>query len=128
MTDDTKSDKDMHKAGWMVPPRPNVPRKAEEARQIAKVIKFVWIGSFLGVVIYFVTTNIDKSIEELSYDVWSGFGGDLEILVPSDDLKNLKSLPYSITGNFSIDTGVNSIGSILIPFDISGEFPFSVDI
>jgi len=57
-----------------------------------------------------------------------GFGGDLEILVPSDDLKNLKSLPYSITGNFSIDTGVNSIGSILIPFDISGEFPFSVDI
>ena len=26
MTDDTKSDKDMHKSGWMVPPRPNVPR------------------------------------------------------------------------------------------------------
>jgi len=23
MTDDTKSDKDMHKSGWMVPPRPN---------------------------------------------------------------------------------------------------------
>ena len=36
MTDDTKSDKDMHKSGWMVPPRPHVPRKAEEARQIAK--------------------------------------------------------------------------------------------
>ena len=36
MTDDTKSDKDMHKSGWMVPPRPNVPRKVEEARQIAK--------------------------------------------------------------------------------------------
>ena len=26
MTDDTKSDRDMHKSGWMVPPRPNVPR------------------------------------------------------------------------------------------------------
>ena len=36
MTDDTKSDKDMHKSGWMVPPRPNVPREIEEARQIAK--------------------------------------------------------------------------------------------
>lgn len=36
MTDDTKSDKDMHKSGWMVPPKPNVPRKVEEARQIAK--------------------------------------------------------------------------------------------
>ena len=37
MTDDTKSDKDMHKSGWMVPPRPNVPREIEEARQIARV-------------------------------------------------------------------------------------------
>ena len=36
MTDDTKSDRNMHKSGWMVPPRPNVPRKVEEARQIAK--------------------------------------------------------------------------------------------
>ena len=36
MTNDTKSDKEMHKSGWMVPPRPNVPRKVEEARQIAK--------------------------------------------------------------------------------------------
>ena len=36
MTKDTKSDKDMHKSGWMVPPRPNVPREIEEARQIAK--------------------------------------------------------------------------------------------
>ena len=36
MTDDTKSDKDMHKSDWMVPPRPNVPREIEEARQIAK--------------------------------------------------------------------------------------------
>ncbi len=26
MTDDTKSDKDTHKSGWMVPPRPNVPK------------------------------------------------------------------------------------------------------
>jgi len=30
------NDKNMHKSGWMVPPRPNVPRKVEEARQIAK--------------------------------------------------------------------------------------------
>ena len=36
MTDDTKSNKDMHKSGWMVPLRPNVPREIEEARQIAK--------------------------------------------------------------------------------------------
>ena len=36
MTNDTKSDKDMHKSGWMVPPRPNVPRELEEARKIAK--------------------------------------------------------------------------------------------
>ena len=36
ITDDTKSDKDMHKSGWMVPPRPNVPEAIEEARQIAK--------------------------------------------------------------------------------------------
>ena len=36
MTDDTKSDKDMHKSGGMVPPRPNVLREIEEARQIAK--------------------------------------------------------------------------------------------
>ena len=36
MTDDTKSDKDMHKSGGMVPPRPNLPRELEEARQIAK--------------------------------------------------------------------------------------------
>ena len=36
MTVDTKSDKEMHKSGWMVPPRPNVSRKVEEARQIAK--------------------------------------------------------------------------------------------
>ena len=27
MTDDTKSDKDMHKSDWMVPPRRNVPRE-----------------------------------------------------------------------------------------------------
>ena len=26
MTDDAKSDKDMRKSGWMVPPRPNVSR------------------------------------------------------------------------------------------------------
>ena len=36
MTDDTKSDKDMHKSDWMVPPRPHVPKAIEEARQIAK--------------------------------------------------------------------------------------------
>ena len=36
MTDGTKSDKDMHKSGWMVPPGPNMPREIEEARQIAK--------------------------------------------------------------------------------------------
>ena len=36
MTDDTKSDKEMHKSGWMVPPRPNVPEAIEEARKIAK--------------------------------------------------------------------------------------------
>ena len=36
MTDDTKSDKDMHKSGWMMPPRPNVHREIDEARQIAK--------------------------------------------------------------------------------------------
>ena len=30
MTDDTKSDKDMHKSGWMVPPRPHVPRDASQ--------------------------------------------------------------------------------------------------
>jgi len=36
MPDDTKSDKEMHKSGWMVPPRPNVPRELEEDRQIAK--------------------------------------------------------------------------------------------
>ena len=29
-------DKDMHKSGLMVPPKPNVPREIEEARQIAK--------------------------------------------------------------------------------------------
>ena len=38
MTDDTKSDKDMHKSGWMAPPTPNVPRELEEARQIVKYI------------------------------------------------------------------------------------------
>ena len=32
----SSSDKDMHKSGWMVPPKPNVPREIEEARQIAK--------------------------------------------------------------------------------------------
>ena len=37
MTDDTKSDKDMHKSGWMAA-KPNVPRKVEEARQIVKYI------------------------------------------------------------------------------------------
>ena len=36
MTNDTKSDKDMHKSGWMVQLRPNVPKEIEEARQIAK--------------------------------------------------------------------------------------------
>ena len=36
MTDDTEPDKDMHKSGWMVPPRPNVLREIEEARQITK--------------------------------------------------------------------------------------------
>jgi hypothetical protein len=36
MTDDTKLDKDTHKSDWMVPPRPNVPKAIEEARQIAK--------------------------------------------------------------------------------------------
>ena len=30
------NDKNMHKSGWMVPPRPNVPREIEEAIQIAK--------------------------------------------------------------------------------------------
>ena len=33
---EASSDKAMHKSGWMVPPRPNVPREIEEARQIAK--------------------------------------------------------------------------------------------
>ena len=36
MTDDTKSGKDMHKSRWMVTSRPNVPKKIEEARPIAK--------------------------------------------------------------------------------------------
>ena len=36
MTDDTKLDKDTYKSDWMVPPRPNVPKAIEEARQIAK--------------------------------------------------------------------------------------------
>jgi hypothetical protein len=44
MTDDTKSDKDMHKSGWMVPPRPNVPRdeskpsKEELERQMSVLL------------------------------------------------------------------------------------------
>ena len=33
---EASGEKDMHKSGWMVPPRPNVPREIEEARQIAK--------------------------------------------------------------------------------------------
>ena len=33
---EASSEKDMLKSGWMVPPRPNVPREIEEARQIAK--------------------------------------------------------------------------------------------
>ena len=33
---EASGEKDMHKSGWMVPPRPNVPRENEEARQIAK--------------------------------------------------------------------------------------------
>ena len=33
---EASSEKDMHKSGWMVPPRPNVPKEIEEARQIAK--------------------------------------------------------------------------------------------
>jgi len=33
---EASSEKDMHKSGWMVPPRPHVPREIEEARQIAK--------------------------------------------------------------------------------------------
>ena len=33
---EASSEKDMHRSGWMVPPRPNVPREIEEARQIAK--------------------------------------------------------------------------------------------
>ena len=31
---EANGEKDMHKSGWMVPPRPNVPREIEEARQI----------------------------------------------------------------------------------------------
>ena len=38
MTDDTKSDKEMHKSGWMVPPRPNVPREIEERVQRTDVV------------------------------------------------------------------------------------------
>ena len=44
MTDDTKSDKDMHKSGWMVPLRPNVPRdeskpsKEELERQMSVLL------------------------------------------------------------------------------------------
>ena len=33
---EASEEKDMHKSGWMVPPRPNVHREIEEARQIAK--------------------------------------------------------------------------------------------
>ena len=33
---EASGEKDMQKSGWMVPPRPNVPREIEEARQIAK--------------------------------------------------------------------------------------------
>ena len=33
---EASSEKDMHKSGWMVPPRPNAPKEIEEARQIAK--------------------------------------------------------------------------------------------
>ena len=44
MTDDTKSNKDMHKSGWMVAPRPNVPRdeskpsKEELERQMSVLL------------------------------------------------------------------------------------------
>ena len=44
MTDDTKSDKDMYKSGWMVPPRPNVPgdeskpNKEELERQMSVLL------------------------------------------------------------------------------------------
>jgi len=35
---EASSEKDMHKSGWMVPPKPNVPREIEEARRIVKYI------------------------------------------------------------------------------------------
>ena len=44
MTDETKSDKDMHKSGWMVLPKPNVPRdeskpsKEELKRQMSVLL------------------------------------------------------------------------------------------
>ena len=48
MTDDTKSDKDMHKSGWMVPPRTNVPRdesKPSKEKLAGMTIKHITVRS-----------------------------------------------------------------------------------
>jgi hypothetical protein len=57
-----------------------------------------------------------------------GFGGDLEITLPINNLKNLKSIPFSFGGNFAVDPGVPNVDPILIPLNLAGEFPFSIDI
>ena len=35
---EASGDKDMHKSGWMVPPRPNVPREIDEREQRTDVV------------------------------------------------------------------------------------------
>ena len=57
-----------------------------------------------------------------------GFGGDMNITVPIDDLKNLTEMPFEFSGNFSVDPDIPGVSPIPVAFEAIGAFPFSLDL
>jgi len=56
-----------------------------------------------------------------------GFGGDMMIILPLDDLANLTSMPFSFDGNFAVDPDIPGVDPIMVPFSASGLFPFNLE-
>ena len=57
-----------------------------------------------------------------------GFGGDINITVPISNLKSLTSMPFTMSGNFSVDPDIPTVDPIPVAFNVSGAFPFAIDL
>lgn len=98
----------------------NIPNLGEQQVQIAVT------GGFGGSLITNSATEL-AFIGSWSASVGNGnYGGDLEILVPLQNINSLDSLPYAINGVFQVTPDFPGALPVSVPVDIAGGFPFSL--